>query len=110
MKTSLFCLALLVGQMNTLQDKPVVHLREHQSTIDAEFGGDLLELINAPSVVHLPVRAPKLDSRGKPWTVDVKNFGPGAVTVVGKTQFNVQINVGKTVHIRSDGVVYSLIP
>jgi hypothetical protein len=109
MKPSLIFLALLVGQLaNTLQDKPVVHLREHRNIIDAEFGGDLLELINAPTVVNLPSQAPKFDSHGKPWSIDVKNLGPGAVTVIGNSQFSIRINLGKTVHIYSNGEAYSL--
>ena len=109
MKLSLICLAFLIGQLNnTLQSKPVVHLREHRNVIDAEFGGDLLELINAPTVVNLPFQAPKFDSHGKPWSIDVKNLGPGAVTVVGKSQFSVRINRGQTIPIYSNGAAYTL--
>jgi hypothetical protein len=108
MKTSLMCLALFVGQMKTLQSKPVVHLQPHRDAITADFGGDLLELINAPGVVNLPPVPPKPDPQGSPWFVDVKNLGPSAVTVVGKAQFNVKITVGQTVHIYSNGTEYSL--
>jgi len=108
MKTSLIYLALLLGQVNTLQDKPVVHLQPHRNSVDIGFGGDLLELISAPAVLTLPGVPPKLDSQGSPWSVDVKNLGPGAVTVTGKAQFNVKIAVGQTVHICSNGTVYSL--
>jgi hypothetical protein len=51
---------------------------------------------------------PKTDSTGKPWIVDVKNMGPGVVTVQGKGQFSVKINIGQTVHIFSNGAAYSL--
>jgi hypothetical protein len=108
MKTSLFCLALLVGQMNTLQDKPVTHLPPHRANIDSGFGGKLLELANSPSVIDLPLDPPKDDSQGIPWSIDVKNLGPVAVTVFGKAQFSVRINVGQTVHIYWNRTAYSL--
>jgi hypothetical protein len=108
MKTSLICLALFVGQMNTLQDKPVVHLQPHRNSIDIGFGGDLLELLNAPALLNLPALPPRVDSQGRPWSIDVKNLGPGAVTVAGKDQFSVPIKVGKTVHISWNGTAYSL--
>lgn len=108
MKTLLIYLALLTGQMNMLQEKQVVHLAPNHAGIDAAFGGDLLELINAPAVIQLPVMPPKTDSAGKPWVVDVKNLGPGIVTVQGKGQFSARINVGQTVHIFSNGAAYSL--
>jgi hypothetical protein len=40
--------------MKALQDKPVVHLPPHRSAIQIDFGGKLLELINAPETVFLP--------------------------------------------------------
>lgn len=107
MKTILMCLALFLGQMNTLQDKPVVQLREQQGFIKVEFGGDLVELINAPKTIELPKSPPTPDSQGKSWSVDVKNLGPGTVTVVDKAQFSVQVSVGQTVHIKWNGSEYS---
>ena len=106
MKAFLICLALISGQMNTLQDKPVVRMQPHRSAIDIGFGGDLLELINTPAVISLPPMPPKADSEGNPWSIDVKNLGPVAVTVVGKAQFSAQINVGQTGHIYSNGTAY----
>jgi hypothetical protein len=108
MKTLLICLALFIGQMNTLQDKPVVHLQAHHNSIQVEFGGKLLELVNAPTVITLPATLPKLDSQGAPWSIDIKNLGPGSVTVVGKSRFGVQISVGQTVRINSSGSEYSV--
>jgi hypothetical protein len=102
-------MTLFAGQMNTLQDKPVVHLRAHQDFIPVEFGGDLVVFANGPTVVHLPNIPPKLDSQRMPWSVDLKNLGPGPVTIVGKAQFTVQVNVNRTVQIKSDGTAYSLI-
>lgn len=110
MKILLLTMALLAGQMNTFQEKPVVHLRANQVAIDQGFGGKMLELINAPSVIRLPAVPPKLDSDAKPWVVDIKNLGPEAVTVLGKGTFNANINVGQTIHIHSNGTAYSLKP
>ncbi len=110
MKTLLLTIALLASQMNTFQEKPVVHLRANQDAIDQGFGGKLLELIHAPSVIRLPAVPPKLDGDAKPWSVDIKNLGPDPVTVVDKGTFNANINVGQTIHIRSNGTAYSLKP
>jgi hypothetical protein len=108
MKALPIFLALFAGQMNTLQEKPVVHLYPNHNYIEAAFGGKLVELINAPKLIYLPPSPPKQDSQGGPWIVDAKNMGPGTVTVVDKTQFSVQISVGQTVHIYSNGSAYSL--
>ena len=103
------CLALFAGQMQTLQDKPVVHLHSHQDNIPVEFGGDLVVLANGPTVVHLPNTPPTLDLQRKPWVIAVKNLGPGMVTVVGKAQFSVQVNIDRTVQIKSNGIIYALV-
>ncbi|MGO9338916.1 MAG: hypothetical protein ACLPY1_15570 [Terracidiphilus sp.] len=108
MKRLLTLLIIFTAQMNTLQVKPVVHLQPHKNSIGTEFGGDLVELINAPTQVLLPLQPPSQDSQGDPWSVDVKNLGPNTVQVSGKAQFSVQISVGETVHIYSNGSVYRL--
>lgn len=108
MKTLLLCSALLVGQMNTLQDKPVVHLPPNRDVIGFEYGGDLLQLSNSPAVIALPAVPPKFDSKGSPWSIDIKNLGPRAVTVVGNSQFSVPVNVGRTIRVLSNGAAYSL--
>jgi len=82
-------------------------LQPHRTVIDTAFGGKLLELINAPASLDLPAVPPKQDSEGNPWAVDVRNLGPSAVTVVGKPQFSIKINVNQTVHIYSNGAAYS---
>ena len=110
MKTLLLTIAILASQMNTFQEKQVVHLRANQDAIEQGFGGKLLELIHAPSVIRLPPVPPKLDGDAKPWSVDVKNLGPEPVTVLGKGTFNANINVGQTIHIHSNGTAYSLMP
>jgi hypothetical protein len=108
MKAVVFSLALLIGQMNTLQSKPVVHLQPHRDAIEIGLGGKFLELINAPATVHLPTPPPKSDGAGNPWSLDVKNLGSNAVTIVGKGPFSVQVSVGQTIHIYSNGSTYLL--
>jgi hypothetical protein len=78
MKGFLVCVVFLAGQMGTLstpQDKPVVRLPPNDSSIPNHNGGDLLQLRNAPPNIELPQRAPTVDSHGRPWLIDVKNFG-----------------------------------
>jgi hypothetical protein len=108
MKVFLILIALVLGQMNTLQERQVVHLQPHSGAIRTDFGGKLLELLNAPAVIYLPMAPPKLDSQGNPWSVDIRNLGPGAVTVVGASQFSAHIIVGQTIHVLGDGRAYSL--
>ncbi len=110
MKLFFLSLALIAGQMNTLQPKPVVHLRPNQNLIDTGFGGKLLELTNPPSTVRLPIHPEKVDDEGNPWCIDVKNLGPGAAMVTGKMEFRVEVRTGQTVHICSNGRGYSLNP
>jgi hypothetical protein len=92
--------------MTTLQVRPVVHLAPNSNYVQPSFGGKLLELINAPATISLPPNPPKLDSSGEPWSIDIENFGPTAVTVAGKLPFNMPVNVGETVHIVWNGAVY----
>jgi hypothetical protein len=110
MKAFLLCIALFSGQLNTPQNKEVVHLPPHHPMIDSSFGGKLLELINAPPSINLPKVPPRQDSEGNPWSLDVKNLGPKVVvvvTVVGTPQFSINISVNQTVHISSNGATYS---
>jgi hypothetical protein len=112
MKLLFIGVAFFMSQMNTLQSKQVVHLQPRSATIEAGFGGKLVELQNAPVIVYLPVAPPKLDSQGNPWSVDIKNMGPGIVTLVHTSQFgisqlSVRIIAGQTVHVFSSGTLYS---
>jgi hypothetical protein len=91
-----------------MQEKTVVHLQPHRAVVDASFGGKLLELINSPAIVHLPIRPPLTDTQGNPWSIDVKNLGPRAVTIVDNAQFKRQLMVGQTLHINSNGTSYSV--
>jgi hypothetical protein len=107
-KALLLCSALFLGQINTLLDKPVAHLPPNRNTIGPEYGGDLLELNSSPAVMFLPAVPPKIDSKGRPWSIDVKNLGPHAVTVAGSNQFSALVNVGRTIHIVSNATEYSV--
>lgn len=107
MKTLLLCAGIMVGQMMTLQDRPVVHLAPNSHSIPTEFGGRLLELINAPSTVSLPKDPPERDSTGEPWSIDLRNLGPVTVRVAGK-HFSVSVSVGRTVHVLWDGSMYAI--
>lgn len=108
MKSMLFALILFGGQAITMQDKPVVHLKPHSNTIDPSFGGSLVELSNAPATVHLPASLPAADVNGNPWAVDVKNFGPVPVAIVGKQNFNTTVGLNQTIHIQVNGQGYIL--
>ena len=110
MRTLLTSLAFFFAQMNSLQEKPVVHLELHSGAIQANFGGKVLELRDAPTIIYLPMTPPKLDSQGNSWSVDIKNLGPGAVNVVGTNQFEMRVVVGKTAHMFSNGTSYSTRP
>jgi hypothetical protein len=107
-KILLVCLAILGAQVVSLQDKPVVQLPPQRNSITVDFGGRMVQLIHAPTVISLPDPPPIVDKEGNPWAVDAKNLGPGRVRIVGKHAFTVLVNVGQTVHIHSDGVAYSL--
>jgi hypothetical protein len=108
MESLLICLAIIFGQANSLQDKPVVHLPPNSRAIASAYGGKILELINAPAELSLPANVPKVDAIGRPWLIDIKNLGPSAVTVVGTSEFSIQITPGQTVHIHASGKTYSL--
>jgi hypothetical protein len=108
MKNLLLGSVLFVGQMVTMQNKPLVHLKPNESQIDASCGGKTMELINAPAVILLPKHPPERDALGEPWQVAIKNLGPRAVTIQGERAFSVQVGVGTTTQISSNGVAYSL--
>jgi hypothetical protein len=99
-------LVLFAGQNAPVGHRQIVHLRPHSTFIQAEYGGKQIELIGSPPVLYLLALPPKLDSQGNPWSVEVVNLGPGIVTVLDKSKFRVQISVGETVLIRSNGMEY----
>ncbi|QNI33067.1 hypothetical protein H7849_03565 [Alloacidobacterium dinghuense] len=108
MKSLLFALIFIAAQAITMQDKPVVHLKPHSNTIDSNSRGSLVDLSNAPATVYLPATLPVPDADGGPWSVDVKNFGPAPVKIVGRQNFNALISVGQTIHILVNGQGYVL--
>ena len=108
MKSILISLALFAGQAVHMQEKPVVRLKPHTAGIEAQWGGSLLELSQAPAAIYLPMTPPRPDVAGHRWTIDVKNFGPLPVTVQGKGGFSVPVAVNQTIHIVSNGAAYSL--
>lgn len=108
MKSLLLGLILFAGQAITMQSKPVVHLRPNSNVIDPNFGGSLVELSNAPATVYLPASIPAPDASGDPWSIDVKNFGPAAVTISGKQNFTTIVAVNQTIHIQVNGQGYML--
>ncbi len=97
---------LYIGQLNSMESKPIVHLQPNSPFIRAAFGGKTLDLINAPASISLPAVVPTQDLEGKPWAIDVKNLGPAAVTVVGNRGFSVKVTVGATVHIYTNDGMY----
>jgi hypothetical protein len=107
MKTLILYLALFADQTNLVRHEQIVHLRLHSNFIQAEFGGKRLELLDAPATLYLLALPPKVDSQGSPWSIEVVNLGPGAVTVVDRARFSIQIRVGETVQILSNGTGYS---
>jgi hypothetical protein len=108
MNTLMLFLALIAGQSVTMQERPVVRLLPHHDSIDVNFGGKLLKLDHAPAILHLPQHPPTLDDEGNPWSLEIKNFGPDAVTVADREKFKVQIAVGQTIFINSNGAAYVL--
>jgi hypothetical protein len=108
MRVLILCAAFCFGQMNTLQEKPVVHGNSSTRAIRISYGGKLLELANAPDVVHLPASPPKADSEGVRWLVEVKNLGPREVTIRDEKVLSIPVEVGQTVKIESDGLRYSV--
>lgn len=107
MKSMLFALIFVAGQAITMQDKPVVHLKLHSNAIDPAFRGSLVELSYAPATVNLPASPPAPDTDGDPWSVDIRNFGPAPVMIVGKL-FNTIVSVNQTIHILANGQGYIL--
>jgi hypothetical protein len=88
MKLFFLCIAFFVGQLQTPQSEVVVRLSPpHASSIPATAGGELVELLNAPSVVGLPHPTPKRDEQGNAWYVDVKNLGPNDVSLEARSLF-----------------------
>ena len=107
MKTVILLLTLITVQANEFEQRPVVHLSSNLTRIGLELGGKFVELDNSPPQIYLPA-PPKKDSLGGPWAVDIKNLGPRPVKISGGNRFIVEIQVGQTEHIYSNGTTYSI--
>jgi hypothetical protein len=101
MKLFLFCLALFAGQSNTAQNEAVVRLPPHIMTIPITDGGKMVELLYTAPSLSLPPQVPAADADGKPWYVDVRNLGPGEVTLTGVEGFVVHLQPKQVVRIRA---------
>jgi hypothetical protein len=101
MKLFLFSLALLAGQLQASQNEAVVRLPPHVVAIPTADGGKMVELLyTAPSLL-LPRQVPPPDADGKAWYVDVRNLGPGEVTLTGVEGFVVHLQPKQVVRIRA---------
>lgn len=113
----LSCVGLLLGQSQTAQSEDIVRLLPpHAFNIPATAGGEMVELLHAPSIVRLPRPAPKLDQLGNAWYVDVKNLGPDDVTIEEATttaqtasQFVLLLHPKDIARIRAAGAGYVLV-
>jgi hypothetical protein len=82
MKFVLSCVALFVCHLPCSKCEDTVRLLPpHASSIPATAGGEMVELLQAPSIVRLPLSPPEVDQTGNAWYVDVKNLGPNDVTL-----------------------------
>jgi hypothetical protein len=100
MTTPIFCLLLFVGQLNT--SKGAVRLPPGKAAISQDYGGKLVELIDAPAEVSLP---PFRASATK-WSVDIKNLGPHDVTIRSGNQLAVLLHPNESAKIASRGSGY----
>jgi hypothetical protein len=113
MRASLFCLVLIAAQLSSSlaqlnSSQEVVRLPSHVGTISPSHGGKLVQLLNAPSSIFLPSQPPQTDSQAHPWHVDIKNLGPGNVTVQDHSHFAVLLHPNQLVHIHVMGNTYSV--
>ena len=63
MTALIFCLLLFIGQLNT--PKEAVRLPPGTASISQDYGGKLVELINAPAEVSLPSLRPSATQLGR---------------------------------------------
>jgi hypothetical protein len=110
MKALLIILALLSAQLPSRDDEPTVVLPSAHATITADYGGEYVQLKNAPEVVNLPKTPPKTLPTGLTWYVDVINFGPNTVTLqqVG-TQFSVRLQPKDSVRVVTSNTIYKVV-
>jgi hypothetical protein len=97
MLSTVLSVLFLLGQLNPVKD--VVRLPPGKTTISQDYGGKLVELINAPSDISLPLlRAPAAH-----WSVDIRNLGPHDITIRSGTQFAVLLHPNESATIGAKG-------
>jgi hypothetical protein len=102
----LFCIALFMGQSQMSQNV-VVRLPAHASEISISDGGKTVELLDAAPIVSLPQQPPHMSFNGVPWYVNVRNLGPGKVTVRGNNGFTIHLMPNGMAHIGTVATGYS---
>lgn len=108
MKLLLLGTAIFIGQLQTSQKEEVVRLPPHKTSIPVSSGGTMVELLYAEPSLYLPKQIPEVDTLGEIWHVDVKNLGPGDVTLQGVGGFSVRLQPNQVVRIRTAGNTYSV--
>jgi hypothetical protein len=89
MVSGVLYLLLFAGQLNAF--KEVVRLPPGRTVISQDYGGKLVELLNAPSVVSLPSLHPSAAQSFANWSVEIKNLGPREVTIRNGDQLTVPL-------------------
>jgi hypothetical protein len=100
MITPVLCLLFLIGPLNPTKD--VVRLPAGKAAISQEYDGKLVELVNAPADVFLPLLRPPIAH----WSGNIKNLGPHDVTIRYGTQLAVLLHPNESATIASRGSSY----
>jgi phage baseplate assembly protein W len=104
MTALIFCLLLFIGQLDTARE--VVRLPPGQASISRDYGGKLVELINAPAEVGLPSLRPSSTQSAAKWSVEIKNLGPHDVMIRSGNQLAVLLHPNESATIASRGSGY----
>ena len=97
MLSTVLSVLFLLGQLNLVKD--VVRLPPGKATISQDYGGKLIELINAPSDLSLPSLRPPAAH----WSVEIRNLGPHEVTIRSGTQFALLLHPNESATIAAKG-------
>ena len=97
------------ARQNTLEANSVVRLGPNQNVIAADYGGRVVEVIQASRSLSLPVSPPRVDQFGNTWSVTVKNLGPHSIMITGSGGFRTVVTIGEVVHITSSALIYRII-
>jgi hypothetical protein len=106
MKPFLLCIVLFMGQTQPPQNG-VVRLPAHASKVSVSDGGKTVELLDAAPIVYLPQQPPHMSFGGVPWYVDIRNLGPGSVTLQGNSNFSVHLVPNGTVRVHTVATGYA---